>query len=486
MQCAIILKSSPGYKWIPWSVNDGLPPRALPVGHEKDGTPIYVGRKRHHDCNVPVKIVPSREFASICDQRREIMVQSFDVLVGDGFDWVRSGGGHVPDGAISCGQSSTNRPIFIGRANHKDSLIPGQVDPRDGRLIIPYEGGTVAYKYYDVLVNRFKDHGDLEDNSGSDDDDEDDCSLFGDPALPISEYRSDRNLCWAAAINSQPPPEGAIVAGYDSDGSTIYVGRVMYEGNQLPAKVIPKKHLCHTQFNGAEIEMSSYEALCFGNVSWVRFRGTIPPNALVCGQTTSGEKVYIGRGYYLNSLTPGRVFASEKVLYLPHSWKEHRITDFQILVDEDCVTPQALQWIHTKREQPAPEGALKVGQDRDGADIYLGRVQHDGNRYVGKVIPSKQICDTTHDMKVISKLAYEAFCVANVSWIPFAGTFPNNAVECGRTSGGEKVYIGRCNVKSELIPGTVLCEEKKLRIAYDQDEIVCDEFELLVFDHIQP
>lgn len=109
----------------------------------------------------------------------------------------------------------------------------------------------------------------------------------------------------------------------------------MYEGNQLPAKVIPRKQLCHSQYNGEEIEMISYEALCHGNVEWVRFRGTIPVNAVVCGRLISGEVVHIGRGSHLGSLTPGRVLSGEKVLYIPFGWNEIRITDFEILIDND-------------------------------------------------------------------------------------------------------------------------------------------------------
>ena len=143
------------------------------------------------------------------------------------------------------------------------------------------------------------------------------------------------SVSWLPGKNSQSPPEGAVLAGYDSDRSPIYVGRVMYEGNQLPAKVIPRKKLCHTQHNGEEIEMISYEALCHGDIAWVPFRGDIPANALECGRLICGEAVYVGRGPHLGSLTPGKVLPSEKVLYIPFGWKEVRINDFEILVDND-------------------------------------------------------------------------------------------------------------------------------------------------------
>lgn len=626
------IQSANGYKWIDWAVDKGLPPRALYVGSENDGTPIYIGRTWHNNNLAPVKIVPSREIASICDGNKEVGVKNFDVLCGNGFQWVRTGDGHIPDGAVPYGKSSANQSIYIGRARHEDSLIPGRMDLNRGRLLIPYGSGEVAYQFYDILVHhqkfsaqsngrwvqassdgpvpvgaiiagydgdgtaiyvgRVEHEGNVipakiipakkmahtqhqgqeiskrsyealcDVNAGwvpfqgfipsnaiecgnlangevvyigrgkycgtltpgkvlkstrklqipcdwkentvdefdvlvecddqhcsskySDDESSDDESIYfpNTPSI-VENQRTNQELRWVPGINRQPPPDGAVLAGHDSDGSPIYVGRVLYEGNQLPAKVIPRKQMCHSQFNGIELEMHSYEALCYGNVSWVRFRGTIPPNAIVCGRTLSGETVHIGRGCYMYSLTPGRVYASEKVLYLPHSWSEHRITDFEILIDENFVPSSPLKWVHTKRDQPAPEGTVIAGKDCDGATIYVGQVHHDGNRYVAKVIPSKGVCDTTVGGKVCSKLSYEALQCTAVSWKPFDGTIPfPGAVECGKTRTGERVFIGRAHFKSELIPGRVLETEKKLRIAYEQDEVVCDDYEILVLNEV--
>lgn len=68
-----------GYKWVDWSVDKGLPPRALHVGHENDGTPIYVGRTWYKNNLAPVKMVPSREIALISDGRKEVGVKNFEV-----------------------------------------------------------------------------------------------------------------------------------------------------------------------------------------------------------------------------------------------------------------------------------------------------------------------------------------------------------------------------------------------------------------------
>lgn len=128
-------------------------------------------------------------------------------------------------------------------------------------------------------------------------------------------------------------PKGAVLAGYEKDGSPTFVGRVVYQGNQLPAKLVPRRNLCHTCHNGKTIEMESYEALCNARVAWVPFNGSIPAKAVIGGRTMWGETVYIGRGYHKGSVTPGKILENEKVLKIPFDWNELPISDSEILVE---------------------------------------------------------------------------------------------------------------------------------------------------------
>lgn len=101
---------------------------------------------------------------------------------------------------------------------------------------------------------------------------------------------------------------------------------------------------------------------------------------------------------------------------------------------------------------------------------------------MGKVIPSREICDTTDEGgKVIPKLSYEALCDAEVGWVKFEGSIPTEAVECGRDRHGGKVFIGRCHCRTGIIPGTVLEAEKKLRFVKGTEMNVEAEFEILVY-----
>lgn len=138
---------------------------------------------------------------------------------------------------------------------------------------------------------------------------------------------------WQPSTNKSSVPKGAVLAGYEKDGSPTFVGRVVYQGNQFPAKLVPRRNLCHTCHNGKTIEVESYEALCNARVAWVPFNGSIPAKAVICGRTMWGETVYIGRGYHKGSVTPGKILENEKVLKVPFDWNELTISDSEILVE---------------------------------------------------------------------------------------------------------------------------------------------------------
>lgn len=48
-------------------------------------------------------------------------------------------------------------------------------------------------------------------------------------------------------------------AGQDIDGAPIYVGRAYHEGDQIPAKVMPSKHVAYIAYGGQEIAKHQYD-----------------------------------------------------------------------------------------------------------------------------------------------------------------------------------------------------------------------------------
>lgn len=59
--------------------------------------------------------------------------------------------------------------------------------------------------------------------------------------------------------SSHPFPAEAVIAGSDTDGTTIYVGRSSHGGDMLPAKLMPAKDYFAVSHNGKEIAVTEFE-----------------------------------------------------------------------------------------------------------------------------------------------------------------------------------------------------------------------------------
>lgn len=63
---------------------------------------------------------------------------------------------------------------------------------------------------------------------------------------------------WVPSSAQAGVPMNAVVAGADVDGAPIYVGRAYHEGDLVPAKVIPSKHVAYIPYNGQEVAKYDY------------------------------------------------------------------------------------------------------------------------------------------------------------------------------------------------------------------------------------
>lgn len=69
---------------------------------------------------------------------------------------------------------------------------------------------------------------------------------------------SSTGACWVGASYGSVP-EGAILAGHDKDGGSLYIGRAFYESDILPAKIVPKHGAAYVAYGGQEHLVSHYE-----------------------------------------------------------------------------------------------------------------------------------------------------------------------------------------------------------------------------------
>ncbi|XP_067634095.1 uncharacterized protein [Eurosta solidaginis] len=281
------------HAWVSTNVFSSLPEFAIRAGQDSDGDPIYVGRAFHNGDILPCKIVPNKQQAYVAWGGEEISKVDIEVLTGHHYTWVPASGGHVPPHALRVGQTGDGEPLYIGRGHFNGSLTPGKIHPSHGCLYIPYGGREQKLESYEALTQP-----------------ETWVSSSGDNIIP-----------------------GAIHAGVDADGDAIFVGRAYHEGDILPAKVIPSKRCAYVPWGGREIVKHDYELLVGYGYGWVPdANGAVPPGAVVCGRTGDGEPLYIGRGHYAGSTTPGKIHTSHGCLYIPFGGQEVRLPHYEVLV----------------------------------------------------------------------------------------------------------------------------------------------------------
>ncbi|XP_037940978.1 uncharacterized protein LOC119679859 [Teleopsis dalmanni] len=128
-------------------------------------------------------------------------------------------------------------------------------------------------------------------------------------------------------------PEGAIKAGKDQNGNDIYVARVYYAEDLLPANYIPNVGGAYTPYGcDAHFVRNDVEVLVECDCEWISAaNGDVPPNAIITGYTSSGEHLYTGRAQYNNIMLPGKVHPSHKVLYMPYEGKEVNVKEYEVL-----------------------------------------------------------------------------------------------------------------------------------------------------------
>uniref|UniRef100_A0AAG5D3E8 DUF3421 domain-containing protein n=1 Tax=Anopheles atroparvus TaxID=41427 RepID=A0AAG5D3E8_ANOAO len=140
---------------------------------------------------------------------------------------------------------------------------------------------------------------------------------------------------WVHCSGEDPPPPGAVSGGVDPDGDRLYVGRAYHAGCQLPAKVVPCKEYAYVTNAGQVVRKNFFEVLCGGSVSWVRPENSsvIPPRAVVGGLTSTGEVLYIGRGYSPANQMIGKIFPREQTLYIAYEGWEYSTKHYEFLVE---------------------------------------------------------------------------------------------------------------------------------------------------------
>ena len=136
--------------------------------------------------------------------------------------WVSWAGGGLPGGAV-CGGGDQGGRVYVARARHQGSLVPGKLHDKYKKAYISWGGEELEKAACEVLVGR--------------------------------------GLRWEAAEGGRVPP-GAVRAGEAEGGAPLYVARAKVEGEFTIGKVNPgsQKH-AHLPYGGQEHLVGRYEVL---------------------------------------------------------------------------------------------------------------------------------------------------------------------------------------------------------------------------------
>lgn len=124
---------------------------------------------------------------------------------------------------------------------------------------------------------------------------------------------------------------------------------------------------------------------------------------------------------------------------------------------------------------------ISVGRDMDGSNLVVGRAMHHGDMLPAKVKPDHHVAYVSHGGSEHIKHEFEVLMPSHFNWIRSShGHVPEYAVEAGRTSEGEMLYVGRTYHHGVPCVGKVHKSHGVLYIPYDGKEIGYKEYEVLV------
>lgn len=146
------------------------------------------------------------------------------------------------------------------------------------------------------------------------------------PELPAAWLRYD----------SEQFPDGALVAGYSTEGIPICIGRCIYEGSILPGAIDLLDETITVCHEGLAVKLKKFEILCNGNHYWSRSNlGRVFSDAVSGGTTELGETVYVGRVLHEGQLKIGKISPVSDHLFVSDGDKEIRVeSGYEVLIEK--------------------------------------------------------------------------------------------------------------------------------------------------------
>ncbi|CAG9800939.1 unnamed protein product [Chironomus riparius] len=175
-------------------------------------------------------------------------------------------------------------------------------------------------------------------------------------------------ISWTPTANAKDAVNHALFAGYQSDGKSVYVGKVQdEEGNFIPAKIVPEENKIFFEQGGEEKDSERMEYLFHNEgYEWLKSsNGRAVPDAVLLSNN------YIGRAEIDGTTVVGRVDLESKQLIASYYGKILNLSDYDVLVFK----PQTNK---TRFQQ-----AVKVSKER--YENFYNDIRSDSSMYSERI-----------------------------------------------------------------------------------------------------
>lgn len=153
-------------------------------------------------------------------------------------------------------------------------------------------------------------------------------------------------------------------------------------------------------------------------------------------------------------------------------------------------TRRSLIWLKASGGETV-EGAIVAGSTGDGAELHIARAQMEheelapGKLHIGyecAFIPLDGAEQCVDEYEVLSNAGD-----VEVTWVSASnGEVPVGAVEGGRGSGGDPIYLTRCPHEGDMVPGKLVPHTDSAYVPWGGKEYAYKEYEVMCVASVKP
>jgi hypothetical protein len=297
-----------------WQQFQGVPPiHSVAMGVTADATILFLARSVKAGVTSIGYLDPRTKNAAIYGPKQAAASDSFELWAGGG-QWVEVKASSIPAFALSAGLDAGKQPVPILRVKSGKWLLPAFYSAAERSLVAYVAGKRTLFAGGEVLVPDWmgaNDPGALEQafQAGVDSD---------GTALGLLRFPQGRSLqpgkvrlgdgqgyisgdgreipvggegaqlfvgkgAWVQPVRAAAP-DGAIPAGWDDDGNPLFMIRAKVSGADVPGKYNEKRNEALVPYGGKELQVTSFEVLCYAPAGGAAVASTTPATPVVAPQ----------------------------------------------------------------------------------------------------------------------------------------------------------------------------------------------------------